>query len=197
MKKPSTSSSIIIPPKIEILIASPLVPVINTTTTNVFPVVARTLDRYCVSDRVGAASVSATLQDIGLITLNDKTQVVDRSKIHRARAKNRKNLQESLISFDQEFLGLYNDGRKDKTMFYKNNCRKIMNEEQIKLLKKPVSEYFGHISVKSSDVKSIFNYIISFLSFKSIDLKYILAIGCDGTAVNTKIKRGIVWLLEE
>uniref|UniRef100_A0A2S2PWS5 Uncharacterized protein n=1 Tax=Sipha flava TaxID=143950 RepID=A0A2S2PWS5_9HEMI len=109
-EKPSTISIIIIHPQTEIQIASPLVPVINTT--NVFPVVARILDRYCVSDRVGAAIVSATLQDISLITLNDKTQVVDR----RACAKNRKNLQESPISFEQEFLGLYYDGRKDKTV---------------------------------------------------------------------------------
>jgi hypothetical protein len=45
-EKPRTSSSIIISPQTEIQIASPLVPVINTTTINVFPVVARTLNRY-------------------------------------------------------------------------------------------------------------------------------------------------------
>jgi hypothetical protein len=72
-----------------------------------------------------------------------------------------------------------------------------MNEEHISLVKEPRLEYFEHISVKSDDAKSIFNYIISFLSFKSIDLIYILAIGDDGTTLDTGIKGGIVRLLEE
>nr|CAI5833380.1 unnamed protein product [Callosobruchus analis] len=40
-------------------------------TKGAFSVVARTLDRYGISDRAGAAIVSATLQDISLINKED------------------------------------------------------------------------------------------------------------------------------
>ncbi|CAG4995772.1 unnamed protein product [Parnassius apollo] len=43
-------------------------PAINIPGPSKFPVVAMTLDRYGISDRAGAAIVSATLQDIGLVT---------------------------------------------------------------------------------------------------------------------------------
>lgn len=55
-------------------------------------------------------------------------------------------------------------------LFYENNCRRIINEEHIHLLKEPGSEYFGHISVRNGNSKSICNYIISFLAFNSINL---------------------------
>lgn len=49
----------------------------------------RKLDRLGVSDRIGAAIMSATFQDVSLITLNDTTQVVAHSKIRRIHVKDR------------------------------------------------------------------------------------------------------------
>ena len=45
------------------------------------PVLARTCDRYSVSDRAAAAIASAVLEDVGLITNEDKTSVIDRNKL--------------------------------------------------------------------------------------------------------------------
>jgi hypothetical protein len=172
--------------------------VINSTSTKVFPVVARTLDRYGVSDRVGAAIVSATLQDIGLITQNDTSNVVDRSKIRRARSKKRTTVIEaSSLNIEEGLLGLFYDGRKDKTLFYDDNRRRVLNEEHISLVKEPGSEYIGHIHVETGDAKTIARHIISFLTLKSINYQNILAIGCDGTAVNTGNKAGVIRILEE
>lgn len=82
--------------------------VINSTSTKVFSVVASTLDRYGVSDRVGAAIVSATLQDIGLKSQNDISNVVDRSKIRRARSKKRSTvIQASSLNIEEELLGYF------------------------------------------------------------------------------------------
>lgn len=67
-----------------------------------------------------------------------------------------------------------------------------MIEDHISLVKEPESEYFGHISTKTGNAKTICTNIISFLTLKNIDLNNILAIGCDGTAVNTGTKGGIL-----
>lgn len=71
----------------KIQIALPLVPVINITITKLYPVVARKLDRFGVSKRVGAAIMSTNFQDVSLITLTDTTHVVAHSKIRRIMLK--------------------------------------------------------------------------------------------------------------
>lgn len=114
-----------------------------------FPVVARTLDRYCISDRAGAAIVSAVLQDVGLISQNDTSCAVDRSKIRRARMKKRTALTSKPLVIDSNQFGLYFDGRKDKTLSMEDNRRKIITEEHVSLVKEPGSEYMGHISLKT------------------------------------------------
>lgn len=73
---------------------------------------AKTCDRFGISDRSAALVVSATLQDLGLIQNEDKTRVVDRSKIRRERLKVRRQLQCTPLG---RFSGLYFDGRKDRT----------------------------------------------------------------------------------
>ena len=49
----------------------------------------RACDRYEVSDRAGAAIVSAVLKDFGIIAENDMTFVVDKSKLRRERNRHR------------------------------------------------------------------------------------------------------------
>ena len=53
------------------------------------PSVAEAADRAGISQRGAASLVSDTLQDIGRITENDASQVVDKNKIHRERTRNR------------------------------------------------------------------------------------------------------------
>lgn len=64
--------------------------------------VARTVDRYGVSDRAAAAIVSAAFQDVGLITERNSTNIVDRSKIRRAR-----DLQRQILVNEPLILELY------------------------------------------------------------------------------------------
>uniref|UniRef100_A0A6P7F0G4 Uncharacterized protein LOC114324720 n=1 Tax=Diabrotica virgifera virgifera TaxID=50390 RepID=A0A6P7F0G4_DIAVI len=167
-----------------------------TMTDVTFPVVARTLDRYGVSDRAGAAIISAAFQDIGLITESDSSRVIDRSRVRRARSKARATISDEPTIFDTDTIGLFYDGRKDKTLIHEDGRRRVTQEEHITILKEPDSEYLGHISLKTGDAKTICNSILTFLSSKSIDANQIMAIGCDGTAVNTGIKGGVIRLLE-
>ncbi|KAJ8972312.1 hypothetical protein NQ314_000227 [Rhamnusium bicolor] len=81
-----------------------------------FPVVARTLDRYGISDRAGAAIVSATLQDMGLINEEDYSKVVDRNMIRRVRAKKRSDLSKTPQSFDCENFGEQNTDYSSKQL---------------------------------------------------------------------------------
>ncbi|KAJ8930679.1 hypothetical protein NQ314_016493 [Rhamnusium bicolor] len=129
---------------------TPSTSIITSTITNPFSAVARTLDRYGISDRAGAAIISATLQDIGIIIDNDMSNVVDRSKVRRCRTKTRTILNKNPFNFEG-CIGISFDGRKDKTLVTEDNRRKVINEEHISLLKEPGSEYIRHISITSNN----------------------------------------------
>ena len=63
-------------------------PKLNDTQMRVkLPSLAIACDRHGVSDRATAGIVSAVLQDFGIIHSDDKTKVIDRSKVRRERRK--------------------------------------------------------------------------------------------------------------
>ena len=76
------------------------------------PNLARICERYQLSDRAVANSV---LVDVGLVTEDDKTRIIDRSKLRRERERCRNEIR----SEEQQNFGLVNavylDGRKDAT----------------------------------------------------------------------------------
>ncbi|GBM38120.1 hypothetical protein AVEN_40990-1, partial [Araneus ventricosus] len=120
----------------------------------VTPVVAkvlaavRTLDRFGISNREGAAIVLAALQDMGIISESNVLNAVDRNKIRRGRTKARTTLLSQVIKdYDHDQFGLYFDGRKDRTLSMEDNRRKVIIEEHISLVKEPGSKYIGHVSV--------------------------------------------------
>ncbi|CAG5054232.1 unnamed protein product [Parnassius apollo] len=174
-----------------------IMPAINVPGPSKFPVVAITLDRYGISDCAGAAIVSATLQDNGLVTESDTSSVIDRSKIRRARAQTRSSRAAvNVLNGDDTLVCISFDGRKDKTMLYEDNRRKIVVEEHITLVKEPNSQYIGHITLATANALTISKKLYLYLALKC-DLKRIIAIGCDGTSVNTGNKAGIIYLLEK
>lgn len=163
-----------------------------------FPAVARTLDRFGVSDRAGAAIVSAALQDVGIISPSNISNVVDRNKIRRERTKARTTLSSQSVLAVSDQFGLYFDGRKDRTLSLEDNRRKVITEEHLSLVKEPGSEYIGHVSVNSGRAQIIAQHIVSFLSCadNDIDLTKLVAIGCDGTCVNTGVRGGVIRHME-
>lgn len=166
------------------------------------PTVASACDRTGVSDRAAAAIASAVLKDVGIITEDNKSKVIDRMKIRRERGKNRTN--EILKSFNQVGgnIGLFFDGRKDKTIaqekkgnkFYK----KTVVEEHISLVKEPDSSFLGHVTPAFGTGKAIKDSITSYFdSHTHLNISTITAIGCDGTVTNTGIYNGVIALLEK
>jgi len=77
------------------------------------PALAMACDRTGISNRSAATIASAILQDVGIISIDTKKNVIDRMKVRRARESKRLDLQKVK---NKKILGLYFDGRKDKTM---------------------------------------------------------------------------------
>uniref|UniRef100_A0A6P7FSZ7 Uncharacterized protein LOC114333747 n=1 Tax=Diabrotica virgifera virgifera TaxID=50390 RepID=A0A6P7FSZ7_DIAVI len=89
---------------------------------------AKTLDRYAVSDRAGVAIASAVVQDYGIVNNEDTQNIINRHKVRRAIQQNRVDLQK--FSKSTILLGLYFDGRKDKTLTFDENRKRTIVEER-------------------------------------------------------------------
>ncbi|KAK4879073.1 hypothetical protein RN001_007219 [Aquatica leii] len=78
---------------------------------------AKTCDRHGISDRSAAALASAVLNDIGVVTPEDSSQIVDRSKVRRERQKTRFTLRLQELNVNViRVHRIYFDGDKDKTL---------------------------------------------------------------------------------
>ena len=71
--------------------------------------------RYQLSDRTAAAPANSVLVDVDKITENDKTCVIDRSKLRREREKFRQKIQKEEQQNFRYVNAIYFDGRKDAT----------------------------------------------------------------------------------
>jgi hypothetical protein len=158
---------------------------------------SRECDRHGVSDRAAASLSSALMQDLGLVCETNTEKVIDRNKVRRERERHRKELQANISA---EVQGLYFDGRKDKTRTQTKKGDKyygsIVKEEHISLIQEPNCVYLGHLTVSSGSAASIKNGILNFFIDKGISTDSLIAIGCDGTVVNTGTKAGVLSLLE-
>ncbi|GBO23825.1 hypothetical protein AVEN_80260-1 [Araneus ventricosus] len=105
-----------------------------TSVVTKFSAAARTLNLFGISERAGAAIVSAAFQDVGIISKSNVSNVVDRNKIRLERTKGRTTLssQSVIKDYDHDQFGLYFDGRKDRTLSMEDNRRKVIIEEHDK-----------------------------------------------------------------
>jgi hypothetical protein len=95
---------------------------------------------------------------------------------------------------------LYFDGRKDKTKKQVAKGKKYhpttVTEEHIVLVSEPGDEYMGHVTPSTGKSMDLKNSIVEFLSQNDINTEQLVAIGCDGTNVNTGCEGGVIRLLE-
>ncbi|GBM57527.1 hypothetical protein AVEN_97642-1 [Araneus ventricosus] len=153
--------------------------------------------KFRVSDRDVAAIASRVLHDVGLITSNKLDLVVDENKLRGEKDQVRKNLKLQALSEAQALplKGLYFDGRKDSTLIEervdtKRDTRKA-KEEHLSLIEEPGSRYITHLSSSFGTAKQISATIIGYFEGITRDLSQLLAIGCDGTSVNTGWESGV------
>lgn len=161
------------------------------------PSLALVCERTGVSDRVAAMIASSALKDYGVISHEDKSDVVDRSKLRRERQKLRKESQDQESS---KLVSLYFDGRKDKTLVQEKKGDKYFKatkvEDHYVLVQEPGQAYYGHVTCASGSAEGILSMILEYMAEKKEDLSNLKAVGCDGTAVNTGAKGGVIRRLE-
>ncbi|GBL90178.1 hypothetical protein AVEN_130304-1 [Araneus ventricosus] len=63
--------------------------------------------------------------------------------------------------------------------------RGVKKEDHYSLIQEPGSVYIGHVAPTSGSSEDSVTSIISYLSGHGISLEKLVAIGCDGTAINT------------
>ncbi|GBN57330.1 hypothetical protein AVEN_115497-1 [Araneus ventricosus] len=159
-------------------------------------------DRCGASERAVAAIASSVLHDVGLITSNNSDLVVDENKLRREKVKVRKDLKSQALSEAQALTlkGLYFDGCKDSTLIEekvdtKRYTRKA-KKERLCLIEELGSRYITHLSPSFGTAKQISATVIGYFEGITRYLSRLLAIGCDGTSVNTRWKSGVIRRLE-
>ena len=173
------------------------------------PNIALASVRYGVEDRPTAAIVTATLQDYGIITEEDCSQVVDPSKIRRWKTKVMVEHQCSgeIENQEDKVMCLFFDGRRDSTkmMLFNEETGKFYQsksmEEHYSITVEPDGRYVDHFvpepaTKTTSHAKQIAIYIVKWLKEHSAD-DTILAIGGDSTNTNTGWKGGVISYVEE
>lgn len=147
--------------------ASIEIPSTSTANRNTLPLptVAKVCDRYGLSTRSAAAVASAVLADIGLVSTEDISLVIDKNKIHRAVSKARREVSKEIGGII--IKSIYFDGRKDKTLINEKighrYHRKEVSEEHVSILAEPGSIYLGHTTPSRGTAKGIFISITNLL----------------------------------
>ncbi|CAG9826869.1 unnamed protein product [Diabrotica balteata] len=164
------------------------------------PTLGTICDKYGISDRSAAAVATAVLKDVGIICDSDTSKVIDKNKVRRARQKNRNILSNEFQSTNKPIKSIYFDGRKDKTLVQEKKGeryhKRTIAEEHVSLIEEPNSVYLGHVTPSAGSAKSIGKAIIDFLISNNFCLDNLVAIGCDGTIVNTGHKNGVITYIE-
>lgn len=162
---------------------------------------ALTCDRFGISDRAAAAVVSSVLKDVGIVTDDDRSHVVDKCKIRREKKAIRREFQNQSTEERNLLQGLYFDGRKDNTLVIEKvnqkHFRRTIQEEHYSIIQEPRSVYVGHVTPSSGSAQNICNSIISHLTDGGFSLDELDVLGCDGTVTNTGWRTGVIRLIEK
>lgn len=153
-------------------------------------------DRTGVSDRAAATIASAVIEGANVTDKDRKKLVIDRNKVRRAK-KARTDLQH-VSEVIEPLESIYFDGRKDTTRVrHGSNHVKIVKEEHISIIQEPDSNYVGHVTPAIGTARCVSSTVMDYFQSNDIDTSQVVAIGCDGTAVNTGQKGGIIRQIEE
>ena len=164
-------------------------------------------DRYHISDRAASAMATALLRDIGIVTAEDVSKVVDRSKIRRMRKKRQKEAKKRRREEAKDgvqCLGL--DGKKDKKtrVMVDRKVGEVMEERQgtatvdhYTFVEEPGGRFLDFISVEQGNAtgkglgREVTDLVRSYNSEETL-----IAVCTDGTNVNTGWKTGAIAELE-
>ena len=144
-------------------------------------------ERYDVKDTPLAAIISGLFVDIGWITNQKRSRILDRCAVRRQRKQCRL---ENMPTEKSDMTGLYFDGKIDVTI-QKDGTKK--KEEHITMLNEPGGQYLCHAVSDGHKALDIFNSIKQKLGD---DIQYLKVLGADGTNTNTGRRNGALSLIE-
>ncbi|CAH0558644.1 unnamed protein product [Brassicogethes aeneus] len=154
-------------------------------------------DRFGISDRATAAIASSVLHDVGIISEEDTSQIIDKSKIRRQKQKIRQAIRQDASIVTK---GLYFDGRKDNTIYQQKIgaklYRRVKKEEHISLIREPGGQYVGHVTPSSATGSELSKYIVKYLHDNDIDINELEAIGCDVVQTTRYLPDGIKKIID-
>ena len=162
---------------------------------------ARMSERFQISDRAAAAISNSVMQDLGLITDDDKTYVIDRSKLRRERERCRPEIRKKEQENFKLVNAIYFDGRKDATQvtmqgpndkFY----RSVQLEDHYTMVGQPGEYYLSHFSTEDGKGRTIAQKIFNTIANTELHDK-LTVVGTDGPAVMTGKFNGCIRKLEE
>ena len=150
-------------------------------------------DRFGVSNRAAAGIINAYQVDIGRVTSEDMSSVVDAKKIWRARNEIRSESarEAAEVALARGVESLYFDGRKDKTSTDFTAATEI--EEHVVVLSEPGGQYLTHFTPQSGAALHLLNELHNVAIMFGGNIK---VLGCDGKAVNTGTSGGACRLFE-
>ena len=162
---------------------------------------ARMSERFQISDRAAAPIANSVMQDLGLITDDDKTYVIDRSKLRREREQCRAEIRKKEQENFKLVNAIYFDGRKDATQvtmqgpndkFY----RSVQLEDHYTMVGQPGEYYLSHFSTEDGKGRTIAQKIFNTIANTKLHDK-LTVVGTDGTAAMTGKFNGCIRKLEE
>lgn len=141
----------------------------------------------------------------GIIDTNNTTAVVDKSKIKRERAKARAMVSAASLEKNRRPKCLLFDRKKDATQVQEQREGRLYPvtvREDHYCIVGPDGSFVGHITVPKQEVpgkeaQRILFEMITYFEQNKICLDNLVALGCDGTAVNTGVHGGIVRRMEK
>lgn len=156
------------------------------------------LDRAGVSDRMGALLATSLLKDLKGAGIGTDI-ILDRNKIRRERIKARKQSLASMKCHDL-LKCISFDGKRETALQQIVVNGKHLNishfEEHVTMVKEPGSKFIGYVTPNKGDANEIVTAMNAFLLKEDFSLCNLVGILCDGTAINTGNKNGVICQLE-
>ena len=166
------------------------------------PNTAKACDRYLVSNRAGAAIANGVLEDYGIITEADQSQVIGPTKLKDERHRYRMSIRDREKEGKNNITSIYFDGKKTATRSLVRNEKtgkwspKLEIEDHYVILEEPGSEYLTHVTPVTGHGDVIAKAIYDFLETESWQDQPIYVVGGDGTNTNVGAENGAIHYLE-
>ena len=163
---------------------------------------ARESIRYGVSVQATASLGTAVLIDVGIITPEYSTKIIDKDKIQRARNLVMEKLKEEGLNYleSHKVRCFFFDGQKDDTKAILVNddgeeFPGIIKENHYSVVEEPGGLYLTHLTPDGERGQYLADGLLGWLTECS-QLNNCEVIGADSTAVNTGLKNGAIHLTE-